>query len=481
VERAHALGPPVAARRGPRQGVGSAMARWLRDTSPRHTLAGLAFGIALGWAVVAQPKLAAVLLALGACLAAQALGVRRLVLLLIVTTFVTRFRVVVGGYHFMPEHVVLLIALLSLAMSTRLDRVWAALRSPAVLLLGLFVAWGGVVSLMRAPQQSSSLAIVGWLALDWLILVLVLATVEDSTQIERVGSVAAVGAAAVAIFLWGLSSVGLIAFGTQHETLTGAPAAYGLSFEANILASTLAIWLFLILTGARSTRFRVAALCLLSCALVLSLTRAAIIGLLLGLVVWAVFEGKVARRRVLRSLAAAAVAIAALSVLAPSVSAPFTRKIAEATDFSSGTGHLRVQSWSTAVGDIHGPADVLLGLGTNTFGQRHLDPTVPELDRGYYLGNLPLEIFYDTGLVGVLLILGALATMRPLAREHPGRAAGLIVLYLVCSMATSTFWFGSTWLLIAMALRRRRTRAPAPAPSRAEVRPAAALADAGMA
>jgi hypothetical protein len=484
-----ALGPDVARggshrSNGSRFGGGSTSSRGLRDgmasSSVRRTLAGLAFGVALGWAVVAQPKLAVMLLALGACLAAQAIGVRRLVLILIVTTFVTRFRIVLGGFHFMPEHVVLLIALISLAMSMRLDRVWAVLRSPTVMLLGLFIVWGGAVSFMRAPERTSSLAIVGWLALDWLILVLAMAAIDDSAKIERVGAAAAVGAAAVAIVLWGLSSAGLIAFGTQQETLTGARAAYGLSFEANILASTMAIWLFLILTGARSARFRMIAFALLGTALVLSLTRAAIIGLVLGLVVWAVLEGKVATRRVLRSLAAAAVAIALLSVVAPSVTAPFTKKIAAAVDFSSGTGHLRVGSWSTALGDIHGSGDALLGLGMNTFGQRHLDQTTPELDRSYYLGNLPLEIFYDTGLVGVLLILAAIATMRPLRREHPGRAVGLIVLYVVCSIATSTFWFGSTWLLIAMALRRRHSRQAAPLP-RSEPRPAGALAEPGLA
>jgi hypothetical protein len=450
----------------------------LRDASPssvKRTLAGLSFGVALGWAVVAQPKLAVMLLALGACLAVQAIGVRRLVLILIVTTFVTRFRIVVGGFHFMPEHVVLLVALTSLAMSMRLDRVWAVLRSPTVLLLGLFIVWGGAVSFLRAPERTSSLAIVGWLALDWLILVLVMAAIEDSSKIERVGSAAAVGAAAVAIVLWALSSVGLVAFGTQPEPLTGAQAAYGLSFEANILASTLAIWLFLILTGARSTRFRVIALGLLGTALVLSLTRAAIIGLLLGLIVWAVLEGKVATGRVLRSLGAAAVAIAVLSVFVPSVTAPFTKKIAAAASFNSGTGHYRVQSWHTALADIHGSTDALVGLGLNTFGQRHLDPTAPELDRAAYLGNLPLETFYDTGLVGVLLIVGALASLRPFRREHRGRAVGLIVIFLVSSIATSTFWFGSTWLLIAMALAHRR-RMSQPAPSLASRRLSAAPA-----
>jgi O-Antigen ligase len=448
--------------------------RRLRDpeSSAKRTLAGLGFGVALGWAVVAQPKLAVMLLALGACFAVQAIGVRRLVLILIVTTFVTRFRIVVGGFHFMPEHVVLLVALTSLAMSMRLDRVWAVLRSPTVLLLGLFIVWGGAVSFMRAPERASSLAIVGWLALDWLILVLVMAAIEDSAKIERVGAAAAVGAAAVAIVLWALSSASLIAFGTQHETLTGAPAAYGLSFEANILASTMAIWLFLILTGARSTRFRVLAFGLLGTALVLSLTRAAIIGLVLGLVVWALLEGKVATGRVLRTLAAAAVAIAVLSVVAPSVTSPFTKKLADAGAFNSGTGRFRVESWTTALDDIHGSTDALVGLGMNTFGQRHRDPTAPELERASYLGNLPLEIFYDTGLIGVILLAGAVISMRPLRRKRPGRAVGLIVIFVVCSIATSTFWFGSTWLLIAMALGTRRARRPASA--RADHRPATA-------
>jgi O-Antigen ligase len=476
MQRAHVLAPSVGRSAKSRRGGGAITGiAGLRNAASTRTLAGVCLGIALGWAVVAQPKLAVVLLAVGACLAAQAIGVRRLLVVLIAATFVTRFRIVIGGFHFMPEHVVLLVALLSLAMSTSLDRVWAVLRSPTVLLLGLFIVWASAVSILHAPARTSSLAIAGWLALDWLILVFVLATVEDSDTLERIGSIAAVVAAIAAIVLWALSSAGLIAFGTQQETLTGAPAAYGLSFEANILASTLAIWLFLILTGARSTRFRVIAFGLLGTALVLSLTRAAIIGLLLGLAVWAVLEGKVALRRAWRSLAVAAVAIAALSFLAPNVISPFTTKLAAATEFNSGTGQLRLESWTTALGDVHGSADALLGLGLNTFGQRHLDPTVPQLDRAYYLGNLPLEIFYDTGLIGVLLIVAAIASMRPLQRRRPGRAVGLILIFLVCSITTSTFWFGSTWLLIAIALRGAPRGARAPAMPRAESRPAVAL------
>jgi hypothetical protein len=287
VQRVHVLGSTVAARSRSHPRRASARIGALKSAVTARNLMGACLGIALGWSIVAEPKLAVVVLAVGACLAVQAIGVRRLLVVLIVTTFVTRFRIVVGGFHFMPEHVVLVAALLSLALSSRLSRVWTVLRSPTVMLLGLFIAWAGVVSFLRAPDPNASLAIVGWLALDWLILVFVLAAVDDSKTLERVGSAAAVGAAVAAIVLWALSSAGLIAFGTQHETLTGAPAAYGLSFEANILASTLAIWLFLILTGSRSNRFRAVALALLGTALVLSLTRAAIIGLVLGLILWA--------------------------------------------------------------------------------------------------------------------------------------------------------------------------------------------------
>jgi hypothetical protein len=455
VQRAHVLGPTVAARnKSPWRGASSRVQTLRRVTTPRN-LMGVCLGVALGWSIVAEPKLAVLLLAVGACLAVQAIGVRRLLAVLIVATFVTRFRIVVGGFHFMPEHVVLAAALLSLALSSRLGRVYSVLRSPTIMLLGLFIAWATAVSFLQAPDRTASLAIAGWLALDWLILVFALAAVDDATTLERVGSAAAVGAAITAIVLWVLSSAGLIAFGTQQETLTGAPAAYGLSYEANILASTLAIWLFLILTGSRSTRFRGVALCLLGTALVLSLTRAAIIGLLLGLAVWAVLEGKVARRQVLRGLLAAVVAIAALSVFAPRVISPLSTKLAAAASINSGTGQLRVESWKDALGDIHGSGDAILGLGLNSFGQRHLDPTAPELDRSYYLGNMPLEIFYDTGLVGVLLLAAALATMRPFRRKRPGRAAGVIVIFIVCSISTSSFWFGSTWLLIAIALQAR--------------------------
>jgi hypothetical protein len=56
------------------------------------------------------------------------------------------------------------------------------------------------------------------------------------------------------------------------------------------------------------------------------------------------------------------------------------------------------------------------------------------------------------------------------------------VIFLVCSIATSTFWFGSTWLLIAMALQGRARREPSPALSRGGPRPTVAPAlDTGLA
>jgi O-Antigen ligase len=439
--------------------VGSAQLRGNRRVLTRWNVGAVLIGAAIGWSLVTQPKAAVVLLALGACVAVQAIGLRRLVVVLVAATFVTRFRVVAGGFHFLPEHVVLVALLLSLALSTRLNRVYEALRSPPVMLLGLFIAWAGVTSVLRSPEPAASLAIVGWLGLDWMILICLLSAVEDRRTIERVGCVAAVAAAVVAIGLWCASSFGITAFGTQIDPLTGARAVYGLADEANILASTLAVWLFLILTGKYSNRFRLLAVCIIGTAMALALTRAAIVGLVLGLVIWALLEGKVARRLAFRTLSAGAAAIVALALLAPSAVSPFTTKLGAVTTFNSGTGQLRVQSWESALGDIKGVPDALVGLGLNSFGQRHLDPTVPELDRRYYLGNLPLEVLYDTGLIGVGLLAAALAAMRPLRRAHPGRAVGLTVLFLVCSITTSAFWFGSTWLLIALALRSR----PAPA------------------
>jgi len=79
------------------------------------------------------------------------------------------------------------------------------------------------------------------------------------------------------------------------------------------------------------------------------------------------------------------------------------QKVNELTAFSSGTEAARYSELRTALADVH--VSPIFGLGTGTYGLRH--PLKSGLTN--YIGNLWLRVFYDTGMVGFLLFVGAVA------------------------------------------------------------------------
>jgi hypothetical protein len=386
------------------------------------------------------------------------LGWRRLTVLLIGATFVTVVRIDVLGASFRIEHLILLSCVAAMILAGRERALLVAARDRTPLLFAAFVLWSAFASVFQAVEPSKSLLIVGWLALDWLFLVVLLAAWEDASTLAGVAARWAAMAAVVAIGLWISATVAGTGFGVVTVDVERGTAATGLSFEPNLLGFTFAVWAFLVLSGAVGIsgwkRTALAVLALL--ALMLSLTRAAIIGLLCGLLVWAMLGGAAARRRTVRVMAATAVAALIVAAVAPGVGAPFARRASRILDFGSGTGQLRVQSWRDAIGDMNG-VDWIVGLGSNSFGQRHLDPTQEGVPA--YLANLPLQILYDGGIVGVLLLGLTLVSVSSRRRVRDGLGPGLVTVYVVCATATSPFWYGTTWILVALACIDRRQEA----------------------
>ncbi len=411
----------------------------------------------VGAVLAASPGAAVVLLGAAGAFALVPLGHRRLLMILIGASFVTLFRFQILGVHLRTEHLVLMVCLCAMVLGGRGPALAAAAGDRTVVLFGVFVLWSAIVSVLQAEQVTESLQIVGWLGLNWLLLVVLVGSGQDASTIARWGTLWAGAAAGLAIALWVLWKVAGTRLGVAAESLTGATAATGLSFEANLLGSTLALWGFLALTGVRSIADRTRSLVLVLCTvgIALSLTRAAMAGVAAGLVVWATLSGRQARRRIFRFAGVAVLAVAALVTTAPSVARPLSAKAHELLDFGSGTGKTRADSWKTALGDLRG-SDLLFGLGVNSFGQRHLEPTLPDNPQPAYLANLPLQILYDDGIVGVILVASLVWSIRP-KRGIDGRALGLLTVYLACAIATSPFWFATTWIFVGMAVIHRRS------------------------
>jgi hypothetical protein len=422
----------------------------------RSSLLVVPLSLAAGAALTTSTQLAMVSIALAVSLVVvQTASPRLLLIVLVAATFVTRFRITVAGFHFLPEHFLAACLLLRLMLAGKSSAISRVLTDRTVLLLGMFIAWEAGVSLLQAPQPAKSLPIVGWLALDWIILIVVLATWRDSVQLERLTARFNVSLAAIAVLLW-LAYVGAgSALGTQGGYTSGGRAVFALSWEANALASTLAVWGLVGLSSRDAAVQRLARIGapLAIAAIAVSYTRSAVIGLALGLIVWTASGDRLAARKVFRL---AAITLGAVVVLGfvHQVATPVEKRFTKLLALNSGTAAFRMDSVQTASNDLTG-FDFVVGRGAESFGQIHTDPTRP--GQPAYIGELPVQILYDSGLIGFVLLATALASLRPFARKHTGRALGVLTVYLVAATATSPFWFGWTWILISLAIMTRPT------------------------
>ncbi len=407
--------------------------------------------IAYNWKIGLAMCAFVALVVLGIICATQT-GVRFLVSALVASTFVTRFKFEAVGLHFRPEDGLVLSALVALALyHNPQENLGRTFSRPPIVLLGFYVLWTVVISIAMSPKPQASLAIAGWLALDLGILVVLVTGFNSASELEEVGAKWACVAFAFADVLYFIGNH--IGFGVQIDSVTHAKSAYGLSYEANLLAGTAAIWLFLAISSPNVRTHRSYKLLLPFgfLALIVSFTRAADVALIAGLIVWGFLEGYRARQMLIRRLGILLVVGAFLLVAVPSLGAPVVKKLDQITNIYGSTGGDRVTTSSEALKDL-GDFNWILGLGANSFGQRHLSFTRPDQNVAGYLSVLPLALVYDGGIVAIILLGSAFLTLQPWRLRFPARALGLVVVYVVASLTTSPFWLGSTWLIVALAV-----------------------------
>lgn len=410
----------------------------------------LVAAVSLGMGVSLRPVVAVGYLGALALVVALVVPTKWMIGALVFSLFTTRLVVHVGGVGVRPEHIMAVALFAHACVRSHWGAVLRAMIHPAALWFGAFIAWSAVTSWFHAPDATKSMVIVLWLASDWVILVAILALAPNPSELIRQGTRGARIAAVVAIALWFLGAAGLTTFGTQSVPGVAFRSAYGLSFESNILAGLLMVWAFIASTDRRylTPRLRTATVALCLVAATLAYTRAAFVGFLLGSLLWRLQAGKALRLPV-GKVVVSAVAVLCLAVAFPRYSSPFVARAGQLLEFGSGTGAQRVSASTTALNDING-LNILLGLGTNSYGQRHLEPTV-DTPTPAYLANYPLQVFYDSGLIGSLLLLGAFLTVVPRKGPRRRRALLVAVVYLVSAIATSPGWFASTWYLFAIA------------------------------
>ena len=362
---------------------------------------------------------------------------------------------------------------------------------------GLYLACLTVSSLLFAADRADSLRMTFWTGLSMAggVLALLLLARSNTRATEWIclsGYVQAIPAFVLAILFFSLGPI-LIAGPTPapgvQDPLGVLPKVFSLSWEANIYAALLAaltpIGINRLLSGNRlSDKVLVP---IMIAALALGVTRGAYLGLIAGLAVYVVLAAAPRRqwnRQTLRHAGAWGAVVAAslgAGLVLTGLLLAGPRPPTNPLDFTKpnwGRGGPSATTPGPGGGDLPGPADtigfrlervpialadmpdsLIVGLGANSFGQRHADPSsngAPD-----HISILAVAAPYEAGIlgaaglgIGFLLVLLALfkATRRLADRGAVAAYAGAITCLLVAYEATNALNFSFIWLLVGAGL-----------------------------
>jgi O-antigen ligase len=372
---------------------------------------------------------------------------------------------------------------------------------PVVWWLAAILVANVLSSVLHSPTPAYSLGQCGNLASVWVVYVLLVQFLDTRAELDAfvrraVWAAALAGGVGVGAYL--LAVVGLPVGGAEVSTsavehLTRAYGAFGTMVEPNILGSFSGAWLVCALSllavahrapdlPPRTLRVVAGAT---AAALVLSFTRAAWLGALVGFGMFALGARRTlgvrlrsARRarRLVVPLVALGVAAAVLWVLPGGAGALFRFKLLNLVNLESQTGLLRLVTYGLAVQQT--AAHPVVGWGTFTFAPlvaEGADFRQFENWRNLWIGNWLLLALHDTGIVGAALWVGMLTTAlrrglraaRALRDVDPALAARTLALtaavasLLVPFLATTGFSLGWPWLLMGLLGAHARLALPA--------------------
>jgi O-antigen ligase len=190
-------------------------------------------------------------------------------------------------------------------------------------------------------------------------------------------------------------------------------------------------------------------------AVALSLTRAAWVGLVFGLFLVLLASP---RRRLAIAVGGVAAALVVLALVANSALAGGGSGLAELSwerVLTSRSIFFRIDAYVRAWEDF--VASPILGNGVNVFAQNHVSPSGSR----DWISNFFLMTLHDTGVVGLLLLVGwlgwlAVETWRALGRTTGIQRSFLLALSIayvalfVTYQATTVFWLGFNWVYLGL-------------------------------
>lgn len=366
--------------------------------------------------------------------------------------------------------------------------------------LASILALNVLASAAHSPARSYSLLQCVNLASVWIIYPLLLNFLDTPEALEAflgralwagiAGSVIAVGAYVLAVS--GVPVGGAEVSASAAERLTKAYGAYGTMVEPNILgsfsAAHLVLAVALLVAAARYPMASTRPLLLrwvvgtAAVALVLSFTRAAWLAVIAGLVCLVVLGARSAGERVRLwriavPLGAGVVLVVVLLLLPGDAGSLFRFKLVNLVNLGSQTATLRLFTYAMALQQTI--AHPLIGWGTFTFAPLAAQGSdFQQFDNWHnlWIGNYLLLALHDTGVVGLVLWLGLLASiarrairvigaLRPTNPVAAGSVLALtaaVTVLLVAFLSTSGFSLGFSWVLIGLLGAYCRTRDVAP-------------------
>jgi len=369
--------------------------------------------------------------------------------LLVLSTFLSRLSADVAGVSVRPEMVLAAAAGASLALTPgRLRN-----RAPWGILLPilLWMGWLFFTTMFLAPVPAESFSIIAWLILDLSAVVFLALRLSGPERVVTAGLYATFATQILALAFWTIATAGGPAILVREDPGYGGFAAHMGVFEPNLLGGLLVLWAAVSQSDRLAAhippaiRTGVTLLCIP--AAIVTHTRAALVA---GLVVVVYAAARRGGRLVLHLGIPALVSTTLVLGGFVTLSAVGLEKFEELISFKEGTGHYRATTWDAALRDLSeaGWASHLYGLGLNSFGQRHLDPSLPGSGTPWYLGNVVLQIQYDSGLVGSVLVAGTLFVLI-----HRLRSPGTVVFvaaYLLLALSTSSIWLLQSWIFLSL-------------------------------
>ncbi len=419
-----------------------------------------------------QNPILALAISLGLPLAIAAfVSVRYGFYLLVISSALSRFFIPLSWGNLRIEQLVFLIVILGLALRF-LPKRNVSLRSIKIDQVGALVVFWVLAnilsSLLYSPDKVASLKICLWLGFSVGIYLLTKNIVGEKLSIQKavkailiVGVLEAIyGLAVYSSFLLG-KDIG----GVQIDPVVFIPKVYGTIWEANIFGAflvSIALIIFNLLLSKEYTKFKVwlwGGFFLSFLGVIASFTRSAWMILVAFLFISLLISIKFFLKRpsLLVSLVIF-ISIFAIFLNTSFLGASIIEDLGRTyfSDYSTVTFrliriNLALNEWKTSP---------LLGLGTNSFGQRYYDPS--QKNAPDYLGTLFGQNLYDTGIVGLGLILALIflqvkkgVKFLKLSSDPKYKVLmkGLLIGFLaliVMYQSTSAFWFGFNWIYLGL-------------------------------